>query len=427
NTTLVPMTVRAWTWEGSGPEVGGGHTKVCAAYNTNQCTVQVYQSGRVVLEALVNGKVKTQSVEIAVVGGDTLPLPPVDTIPTDTIPTDTIPGGGGGGGGCGGAGSSSDCGGGPDSSVVHVIASRPEMLPLVTGMSFDANLQQNYTGGFSGLPRHFEEAGRPDTTWLEITVRQRKDGTSPAGAQIQLTMTPLEESGGHIHTQGLARPTGSFYRSSAASQRTGPGSDRGTITLTTDSSGKVKVLYRTSGLAGVEIIEVKTVDAQHPAKPDTVRLTLRVPGLVEMDSMHQDRYVFKPQDPSKPAQQHGNNNRWVLPAFRDSVLEVFDGFWLNSGMVVDDSSYDHLYITDAGLPWGGLFDYHGDSEWSSPHQTHRIGNDLDLRSSSLSAGARAILQRECRARGAKLPTGTTNRVDRCTPEGDHIHIEGLNR
>lgn len=69
NAVLVPMSVREWRWEGKGAEVGGGHTKVCAVYNPNQCVVQVYQSGNVVLEALVNGKVKTGKVWVAVIGG----------------------------------------------------------------------------------------------------------------------------------------------------------------------------------------------------------------------------------------------------------------------------------------------------------------------------------------------------------------------
>ena len=73
STTPVPMAGRQWSWEGSGREVGGGHTKVCAAVDGFKCFVPVYQSGHVVLEALVNGKVKTQRVWIRVEGGDSVP------------------------------------------------------------------------------------------------------------------------------------------------------------------------------------------------------------------------------------------------------------------------------------------------------------------------------------------------------------------
>ena len=101
----VPWAFREFRWEGQGPTVGGGQTTGCYAQPAvGECLVAVYQSGFVVAEAIVNGRLKTKKVFVAVIGGDSLPPPPppdsipVDTIPTDTIPTDTIPGGGGGGG-----------------------------------------------------------------------------------------------------------------------------------------------------------------------------------------------------------------------------------------------------------------------------------------------------------------------------------------
>lgn len=39
---------------------------------------------------------------------------------------------------------------------------------------------------------------------------------------------------------------------------------------------------------------------------------------------------------------------------------------------------NQFVITEIGLPWGGMFDVDGD--WTAPHQLHRFGRQLDLRS-----------------------------------------------
>ena len=38
----------------------------------------------------------------------------------------------------------------------------------------------------------------------------------------------------------------------------------------------------------------------------------------------------------------------------------------------------------ASLPWGGLYDYM--NRWSPPHNTHRIGTDIDVRSKNIPEG-----------------------------------------
>jgi len=40
-----------------------------------------------------------------------------------------------------------------------------------------------------------------------------------------------------------------------------------------------------------------------------------------------------------------------------------------------------LYLNDASLKWGGLFDV-GSTPWSSPHSTHDKGSSLDIRAAN---------------------------------------------
>lgn len=87
----MPFTLRQVTFEGSGPVVGGGTTTGCTTWHkANECSFRLYQSGYLVAEAIVSGKLRTTRQWLTVAGGDSMPPPP-DTMPTDTIPTDTIP------------------------------------------------------------------------------------------------------------------------------------------------------------------------------------------------------------------------------------------------------------------------------------------------------------------------------------------------
>jgi hypothetical protein len=39
---------------------------------------------------------------------------------------------------------------------------------------------------------------------------------------------------------------------------------------------------------------------------------------------------------------------------------------------------ERLYYNDMSLPYGGVFD-EGDTTWAGPHDEHRTGRDMDLR------------------------------------------------
>lgn len=437
--TGVPFTVREWRWQGSGSELGGGHTKVCAVYNPNQCIVQVYQSGSVVLEALVNGVVKTEKVWIAVVGGDTLPPPvdtiPADTIPTDTIPTDTIPGGGGGCGSTAPSGPQLACEPDPDSLIVQVTLSRSTMLPLLTRRYFDAVNQTHFTKSSSGT-RTDVDGARPDTVTVRIAVRRKQTGEPAQNISVRVTGVPVEGSGGHIHTTGVPRPTGTFYLRTENTQTKYGGSHRGERALVTGEDGTVEVIYRSSGLGGLEWIIGQIESAEPASTPrDSARLELRVPGLVELEVSGQDLYRFKPQVPSVPSMRHGNNNRWLQSSFRTALIGVFNWYYSSGGLINDPESGGSFYITDIGLAYGGLNDVGSTSEWQSPHMTHRTGLDMDIRSVRTDGGVpvsvftefdKSLLFEACY--GTEDMPG--QRVKRCSfeppPEGNypHLHIEG---
>jgi hypothetical protein len=387
----------------------------------------------VVLEAIVNGVVKTERIWIRVLGGDTIPNPPVDTLPTDTIPTDTLPpGGGGGGGGCsegvpsGLSGGLAACEPEEDSIVIDVAISRPTVLPVIAFGNFNAITQVAVRRGVAH--------DRHDTVTVTVTAMGVSDGAPKAGAQVILRATPVFPSGGHIH-EIAPRPTGTFLRQGDSPKDPTAGS-RGQITLTTDSTGTATIRYRSSGIGGIERIVASSPSAPAGARTDSTALTVRYPGLVAMVRDGGAIYQYKEQDPNPafPSQRHGNNNHWVRPAFRDSVLAVFADFYRRGGQFIGPTTKSFV-ITDAGLEYGGLLES-GDSdafEWRDPHLTHRTGNDMDIRSKEGGQYVFTWLSYErliasCFPR-THLDGG--DRVRRCDLEPPpntnppHLHIEGL--
>lgn len=306
---------------------------------------------------------------------------------------------------------------------VTVTPVRTTMVPLVTRASFDALAQTNFrsTGGV----RTDFAGDRPDTVTVRVSVVGASGGKGVPGVRVRIRESAVDSSGGHIHTRGIPRPLGSFFLPGEDPQAGNPGLHRGEVELVTDANGKASAVYRTSGLAGLERFVASLVSSGTAIEPDTAQLTLRVPGLIEMDSSVTGQYAFKPQDETKNIQRHGDHNRWIQSAFRDSVLLIFRDYFDGGGTVVDADADNKFYITDVGLESGGLYDVSEDEEWKSPHQTHRLGLDMDIRSSGIRAEDRDILTEACWG----TDKNPRRRVMRCTFEKTgpaHLHIEGYN-
>jgi hypothetical protein len=426
----VPWSLREWRWEGSGPTVGGGQTKVCSSVPTaNSCYVTMYQSGNVVLEAVVNGTVKTQRMWLRVTGGDSVPPAPKDSVPPDSIPpSDTT--GGGGAGGCGTAPSHTGpmraCGPPPDTIVVSVSTSSPFVVPIVDVGPFNANTQVATFGGTGVRVR------RSDVVTVTVTAQMLRSRDPVGGLSIHLRSAPVAGSGGHIHSVA-ERPKGTFMGSDddESSPRDG---HRGEMVLTTDESGTAAIRYRSSGIGGQEWITATPEGSSAPAAADSVMLKVQYPGLVAMARDGGILYQFKEQNPDvAPSQRHGNNNNWVRPTFRDSLLVVFGDFYQRGGQFTGSTTKEFL-ITDAGLEFGGLLDAgdHDYQEWNSPHMSHRRGNDIDIRDTESGHVVMSAISYE-KLIAACWPNAMLGkmRVRRCDTEpppdenAPHIHIEGL--
>lgn len=246
------------------------------------------------------------------------------------------------------------------SLAVEMALDRAEVQPVLDNR-FDADDQ---TGAIRP---------RPDIARITVSV----NGVS--NAHLVLTAQPQDSSGSHESAVHAApRPTGTFFAPGQVPAN--GGGSRGRIELQVNG-GDTVLQYMSSGVSGLEDISVVATAGASSAQATTT-LTIRWPDLRAMprNGMH---YFFTNQIVGNSQSRHGNVNNFTDPNFEGRLLRAFERYFelvadLPPSPLNDDQ---RIAITDASLPWGGMFDINGD--WTRPHQRHRTGQDVDVRWASV--------------------------------------------
>lgn len=229
----------------------------------------------------------------------------------------------------------------------------------------------------------------PDTSRTVVTVSVL-DGSRTAvpNANVTLSLRAHESSAGHAHTGG--KPTGIFETLQRAPLGPGP--------ISTGPSGVAKLYYVASEVSGPVTIE----GASPSSAPDTVTVSVKVPGLIAMSPGAS--YVFT----GAIANRH-TANHFGTPAALEAFKEFADSVsaWIG----------EPLGINDISLPDGGLFDV-GSTPWEIPHGYHRRGTHADIRTKYAN---NTVFSRKQQARMRALwrvVLGYGEPVD----EADHLHL-----
>lgn len=290
----------------------------------------------------------------------------------------------------------------------------------------------------AGSARNSRRAGateqpRVDTVSITLKVDTARGPAPQAPFWLETAVQP--GSGYHSHDHST-RPKGRLWPASeAAASALGPGGDT-VLKVLIPSSGALRVLYRSSGISGVEVIRLRKDSASGPVL-DSAVVTVKLDGLVRMARELAGQYVFKGQDSTVRGQGHGNSNDGVTPSFRDSVIAVFADYMRDSingtptGFLRGQTTF---VITDASLPWGGLLDIAETPAraWRWPHFTHRAGTDMDIRThdpqpaDSAHQELTATMDSTRRARFIKLCAGRLScRFETPYETGNpyHIHLK----
>jgi hypothetical protein len=152
--------------------------------------------------------------------------------------------------------------------------------------------------------------------------------------------------------------------------------NRGSTTGRTGSDGTASFQYVTSGVGGLENLLATVSLSTGETGKGQGQIRLQVAGHVEIPRAGHD-YVFKAGTDTHP------QNNFGTAQLRDAAIGCFGQYLLDVAAAELDPFLDggsQFVVTEVGLPSGGLLDLHAD--WNPPHQTHRFGRQMDLRSQS---------------------------------------------
>jgi hypothetical protein len=240
--------------------------------------------------------------------------------------------------------------------------------------------------------RQVEKEG--DTTTVVLTATA---GSAPAaGTEVILTAHFLPGTGGHVHlTDTLEFSYAPFlaYGAGGSKPVTGyfkQGSLRtDSLTDTSDVNGEVSFAFVAGFIGGSIELVAEAFDGGAPIA-DTLALTIRVPGLTDLQAnstANANAYFIGgtpfPQT-TPPDTIHPQDSIWyVTPQFANSVTAIIDE-------MDNDSTDTHLQINDASLPLGGSFSItpiatenglSSDRPYNGAnmgHGTHALGLDVDV-------------------------------------------------
>jgi hypothetical protein len=294
----------------------------------------------------------------------------------------------------------------------------PVEVRPVFARCFEA-IEQTATKGKGGCP---VKAVRRDRVQGRVKVLRSNQPVS--GVKVRLQAVAGNFTGGHYHQNVLGggvgidnllrdRPVGRFIKA-----------DESLVTemeLTTTADGELTFVYQTSGVSGEDSVRATVVSGDGAASTDTdddnteiAVILIREPGLIAM-ARETNHYVFKDYtDPSQTDFDHGINvNNFVRPSARQTVNTIFATYFEEvspEDRFINDAT--RFVITDAGLSFGGLFDFSRGSRWHNPHQFHRTGEDIDIRQKDIPTKSRAIFVGICSRFGAECEIHN----------GNHYHI-----
>jgi len=187
------------------------------------------------------------------------------------------------------------------------------------------------------------------------TVAITRGGAPVANTAVQLALTAVDESGGHVAHTGT-RPLGSFT--------TGANANTTELTVTTDAQGRAQFPYEAPEYSGQYVITATV--AGTPPKADTV--TVSVNGLADLGTGTSWNLIGATA--VHPDAHYGT------ATMRSALVELADSFHTRFTR--------RLEYNDVSLVQGGRFDIDGD--WvDASHCDHRWGQGADLRTNDLTA------------------------------------------
>jgi len=213
-----------------------------------------------------------------------------------------------------------------------------------------------------GDPALSIEPGQSHATYVRVTSTRTKEPKS--GVEVRVRVDVTANSGGHDHHDN-ARPQGTLTGSACAPPEVG------CITATTGADGKAGFNFNAPIVSGTHTFSAACVKPTCTNEDSGGQIEVKVAGLVEISS-GSSTFKLIVKSPSN----HSANN-FLMPQALQNLRDF--AFYYYVGLSAP--RYSPLYLNDASLEWGGLFDVNG--TWQSGfHAGHRRGAVIDIRANT---------------------------------------------
>lgn len=190
-----------------------------------------------------------------------------------------------------------------------------------------------------------------------------QNGIVQKDIQVKITVEVQGGTGGHEHNEN--RPKGNLYASGAACA---PAALEPSCTLITDYSGQVSFDFISTPVSGTHTITA-TCNGCNTA---TASVDVKVPDLIPIPGSPYYALQDSAGNVIGAVKNKHSDNHYLTAA----AIGTLTKFAINYQTTV--LPYAKLYLNDASLVWGGLFDV-GGTPWTSPHEGHDRGMSVDIR------------------------------------------------
>ena len=243
-----------------------------------------------------------------------------------------------------------------------------------------------------------------------------QNGLVQQGKQVVISVNVQDGTGGHIHTEN--RPKGIL------SCDTSFGASAGTCTLTTDYSGQAAFNFIATPISGTHTI---TATCEGCGNTATASVNVKVDNLIPIPSsplyaLEDSAHNVIGAIPGKHTDNHYLTRTAITKLKQLAAIYIT----VNPGA--------KLYLNDASLVWGGLFDV-GGTPWQSPHSLHDTGVSLDIRAANSGPNTEGAIPatlfdsflKEAKKRGLEMGLHCKNSSDTnyCLgqPNNRHFHVD----
>jgi len=295
--------------------------------------------------------------------------------------------------------------GGKDSTLKVQLGVSPAAVDPVITQRFNAVTQ-------SVTFRDGSNAPRTDVSQMHLRAFWDPSGHAAAHAQVALFSEPVTGSGAHDHTAN--RPAGTFFR--VGDDVTIPaGGARGRLSFTLPESGDTTLVYRSSGVGGVEHIRADVTAGDRQAH-GTDSVVVRLSNPLDEIANSGASYTFV------SSHLHSSGDFFLAPG----AIDAMEVLWLNFiGNVNAGAARYHMNgstfrLTAAGLELGGLYDING--SWQVPgHYLHRRGTDVDFSDLGLGSPTSILYDPQLMARHCRKFSYGGYRIVCELHNGNHFH------